>query len=1141
MTALLSKTSPKSNGTVKKALKYPGIVFDAEEGLSNGVYLSTVNPSYAGSRFSVGPTGPTMRLFADVAGNNDDVLSCQSYPTPGLPTANLGFTTVVSFSPVSISGSDYLLPELGHLIRFGNNTTLDIGYRGNNGFNRYTTITLPSSVVGKKIVVVISSKVSNEVSVAVYFENKIYRATSFVGLISYVGWGSMPTTTTELTAKSIGGWQSYYHLDCNLSLLAVFPGLFLSQSEAENLAVNPYGIYKPDRKGTIYTPPVQLSAPRRSKKVQPGPNVVVNWNHPLLATIEDVFVPTENGHVKYSRKSSVLYGGYKLGGGTITSKIGDKGGLLNTYNSSKECWYKTAPYLANSLTLIAIVNSETYQNNTTVIGNSAYYDDGYSINQNKVGSSLTFFSKYNLGGGNVETTPIAGNDLRDNFVASVWDGTTITTYVNGTYNQAAVSGTIRNTGLGIIFGHDNQAFYGSIGLAFTSSKATPLDVIRELERNPWQVFDEKPRLSTSYFQVIAVLSNVFALSAPRLVTRTKQPTVRPIAKKGVYQYLLPIHSREGISILGKGRAHYSEQQIDIARSANGQYFTTSLIYEDIAIYGQVSLYPGGSVKRATSLTCFTYVAGPVDVYSDGPGNTGFGWYITIDATNNLKAMYGGVDIGMSVAIAPGLHSVAIQDTGVDESNTRSAKIYLDGKLVYTLASITSSLYDRNIGPRGYGSAIHGPTTAMVHMVAVVSRDIFHPASLTINPWQIFQDKVINATANPPYLLASAPRRSKLTAQPRFPNGVKKGIGLLWATNYATDVVPGPNGAIRDAVTGRLAFNQDTNNYISGLETTVAGVACKYNIGTDIAALVYVLPGIPPFVYDQLKEFTFLLSIIFDGSLPSAQYKNFRIEYGITLDIMSRTSTSITFTCDGGGTWNGGSQQTITGLKTGDVVTIVASVNQAGARFFCNGKFTGIKPADSIPWFNASGADMKIIQGGYDKRLCQAMFGRALPDDFARSLSENPWQIFREQARPGLYSTTPIVPLESVSLQILTPATDVSTGAWSQNTGATLASAINELTASSAEYIQTITTSTCEVKLSAGANPQVGSGHVLRYQILQGSGTLTVTLKCGTTTIASWVHAVTSSIQDIANTLTNTQAINITDHADLRVEFTSELP
>jgi hypothetical protein len=127
---------------------------------------------------------------------------------------------------------------------------------------------------------------------------------------------------------------------------------------------------------------------------------------------------------------------------------------------------------------------------------------------------------------------------------------------------------------------------------------------------------------------------------------------------------------------------------------------------------------------------------------------------------------------------------------------------------------------------------------------------------------------------------------------------------------------------------------------------------------------------------------------------------------------------------------------------------------------------------------------------------------------------------------------------SVALSYLRPSADLSTGSWAPSTGTTLYETLDEVSASDADYIQTSTASSCEIRLAAGATPSNRDNHTIRYRILAGSGTLTAALKCGSTTIKSWNHTLTGSAQDISNALTNAEASAITDYTDLRVTFTS---
>ncbi|NEA22594.1 hypothetical protein [Actinomadura bangladeshensis] len=84
----------------------------------------------------------------------------------------------------------------------------------------------------------------------------------------------------------------------------------------------------------------------------------------------------------------------------------------------------------------------------------------------------------------------------------------------------------------------------------------------------------------------------------------------------------------------------------------------------------------------------------------------------------------------------------------------------------------------------------------------------------------------------------------------------------------------------------------------------------------------------------------------------------------------------------------------------------------------------------------------------------------------------------------------------------------------------------------------------QVGMAALVDPVSGSGHTVEYRACYAagasSGTVTVLLKQGTTTIASWEDTLTSSFADYSHTLTSGEANTITDYADLNLTFTAAL-
>jgi hypothetical protein len=123
-------------------------------------------------------------------------------------------------------------------------------------------------------------------------------------------------------------------------------------------------------------------------------------------------------------------------------------------------------------------------------------------------------------------------------------------------------------------------------------------------------------------------------------------------------------------------------------------------------------------------------------------------------------------------------------------------------------------------------------------------------------------------------------------------------------------------------------------------------------------------------------------------------------------------------------------------------------------------------------------------------------------------------------------------------QYARPDADVSDGAWLPSTGADLYACIDETTYSDTDYIYTTSLSSCTIALSSLSDPADSANHVVRYRAAgDGSTDLIVTLKQGSTTIATWTEAnASSTMTTYTHTLTTGEANSITDYSDLRLVF-----
>ena len=84
----------------------------------------------------------------------------------------------------------------------------------------------------------------------------------------------------------------------------------------------------------------------------------------------------------------------------------------------------------------------------------------------------------------------------------------------------------------------------------------------------------------------------------------------------------------------------------------------------------------------------------------------------------------------------------------------------------------------------------------------------------------------------------------------------------------------------------------------------------------------------------------------------------------------------------------------------------------------------------------------------------------------------------------------------------------------------------------------------QVGMAALVDPNSGAGHTVEYRACYAagasSGNAVVTLKQGSTTIATWTQAVTNSFATYTHTITSGEANAITDYAALRVTVAADL-
>lgn len=141
---------------------------------------------------------------------------------------------------------------------------------------------------------------------------------------------------------------------------------------------------------------------------------------------------------------------------------------------------------------------------------------------------------------------------------------------------------------------------------------------------------------------------------------------------------------------------------------------------------------------------------------------------------------------------------------------------------------------------------------------------------------------------------------------------------------------------------------------------------------------------------------------------------------------------------------------------------------------------------------------------------------------------------------------------SLGSQHLAPSADSVDGTWTdQGGGTSLAAAIGEAVFSDTDYIQSVDSPSaagCRVKLAAGSDPALSTGHVIHWRVrknvagqtvdmtvklYQGGGNV---LGAGTLIATRTRNNVSTAFATFDETLTGTEADSITNYADLYLEF-----
>lgn len=363
------------------------------------------------------------------------------------------------------------------------------------------------------------------------------------------------------------------------------------------------------------------------------------------------------------------------------------------------------------------------------------------------------------------------------------------------------------------------------------------------------------------------------------------------------------------------------------------------------------------------------------------------------------------------------------------------------------------------------------------------------------------------------------KRTPRTSQPQSPvgidwgNPITKGLVFAWEASLGKDMVSGVlhnRGATVQKSVGR-----------NGVQLGISGASGASNFGSS------------PTFSNGATETTAMLDIYFASGSPSEKpfgqwdgnnHWLIELDAGNLIWVAAQDSGAARRRWDATGfitapgwyriilVWRGGAS----------AAAFVNGVDVSASLFVVNNTAMEIDSTSQILSIGQTGPMTDII-GGF---ISGAKFWRrGLSDAEIKSLSANPWQLFKPSAKPIFVSASVIVSTPVLDT-VGRPATDTTPGAWTPSTGGSLSAMLDEVAADDGDYISVAALSTCELLLNNTAFPG-GATQVLSYRAKSTSGNgLTVTLKQGATTIASWSHSLTSTITTYTQTLTAPQIASI---------------
>lgn len=206
----------------------------------------------------------------------------------------------------------------------------------------------------------------------------------------------------------------------------------------------------------------------------------------------------------------------------------------------------------------------------------------------------------------------------------------------------------------------------------------------------------------------------------------------------------------------------------------------------------------------------------------------------------------------------------------------------------------------------------------------------------------------------------------------------------------------------------------------------------------------------------------------------------------------------------------------------------------------------IAPSSTDPtFFNtinivAGYQDTQSSRGGNIKHSAGMIIERAVKQDTLKLIAQDPWSLWYPQPQPRRKR----VGVSITQIQFLRPDNDAAIGSWTDEVGGTtnIFNSIDETSPNDSDYIISGVGSNDVARFRlSDLTSAPGNAAVVKYRIFKDTASnqvdLTITLKEGSTIIASWVHTdISTTPTTFMRTLSPSEYASITDFNNLFIEF-----